>query len=220
MLLRTPRHPCNAFFMGEMSACDCVASVICDCELRTLFRYLGTFPACTCSRCIAWALNELHVLLTTDQLSLTHGCHVPREPFGPLSVVPIMGLLCGTGGRRRTRVFRAVQQEYDDKGTSQALSIACLLDSSQVCIPTDRQTYRHTLRLDAILRQHPKAWSTASVCFPDVVDSMTKLSTKTSWAIDRLIGTTQKKTLSMASRYGSRDQRWIDHEQRREPPPT
>jgi hypothetical protein len=120
-----------------MSTCDCVASVICERELRTLFRYWRTFPACACSRCIAWALNELHVLFATDQLSLTHGCHVPREPLGPLSVVPIMGLLCGTGGR----VFRAVQQEYDDKGTSPPPSIACLLDSSQVCIPTDLQTY-------------------------------------------------------------------------------
>lgn len=45
MLLRMPRHPYNASFEGEMSTCDRVASVICDCELHTLFRYWGTFPA-------------------------------------------------------------------------------------------------------------------------------------------------------------------------------
>jgi hypothetical protein len=79
MLVRMPRHPYNASFEGEMSTCDHVASVICDCELRTLFRYWGTFPACACSRCIAWALTELHVLPTADHLSLTHGCHATYQ---------------------------------------------------------------------------------------------------------------------------------------------
>lgn len=35
----------------------------------------------------------------------------------------------------------AVQQEYQDNSTSPPPSIACLLDSSQVCIPTGLQTY-------------------------------------------------------------------------------
>jgi hypothetical protein len=59
---------------------------------------------------------------------------------------------------------------------------------------SSRQAYRHTLRLAwnvarnvAILLSYVSILGTASVCFPDVADSMTKLSTKLSWVIDRAI---------------------------------
>lgn len=162
MLLRAPDIHSAPPFSGE-STCDHVASVSCDCKLRSLFRYWGTFPACACSRGIARALNELHVLFTADQLSLTRGCHVPSKRaiwvFVSCSDHAILAErgheLQGLG-----RYNRNTRTEVD-----------LHLRPSPVCLTGHRfasqQAYRHTLRFDAILRQHPKAWGVHALSEPE-----------------------------------------------------
>ncbi len=84
--------------------------------------YWGTFPTRACSHCIASGPDRA-------PRTIYYG-PITKRAFGPVSDVGIMG--CYAVLAEGDVEPLAVQQGYDDKGSSLPQPIACLLDRTQV----------------------------------------------------------------------------------------